>query len=88
MPSYTRKVRKVRKVRKIRNARNARNATKVRTARNARNATKVKPQKGGYYFSVYHGVQNASLLLPLAFRQAHQLLSGTRKSKSKTRNKK
>ena len=40
-----------------------------------------KPQKGGYYFSVYHGVQNAGILLPLVFRQAHRLL--TRK-KSRT----
>jgi hypothetical protein len=35
----------------------------------------TKAQKGGYYFSVYHGVQNAGILLPLVFRQAHRLLT-------------
>jgi hypothetical protein len=55
---------------------------------------KANPQKGGYYFSVYHGIQNASLLLPLAFRQAHRLLSRNTKArktkarKTKARNKK
>ena len=59
----------------------------TRKVRKVSKLKKVKPQKGGYYFSVYHGVQNASLLLPLAFRQAHRLLSGTRKSKTKSKTK-
>lgn len=34
-----------------------------------------RKQRGGYYFSVYHGIQNAGILFPLVFRQAHRLLS-------------
>jgi hypothetical protein len=45
---------------------------------------KQKKQKGGYYVSVYHGIQNAGILLPLVFRQGYQLWNTTRKKK-KTR---
>jgi hypothetical protein len=44
-----------------------------------------RTQKGGFYFSVYHGVQNAGLLLPLAFRQAHSLLYRKKQAKRKTK---
>jgi len=42
-------------------------------------------QRGGFYFSVYHGIQNAGILLPLAFRQAHELLNRPSKRKRKTK---
>jgi len=51
----------------------------TRTSR--RNSRVTRKQRGGYYFSVYHGIQNAGLLLPLAFRQAHRLLSQKRRTR-------
>jgi hypothetical protein len=42
-------------------------------------------QKGGYYYSVYEGIRNAGLLLPLVFRQGYSLLSQKTRRKKKTK---
>lgn len=47
--------------------------------------TAKRKQKGGYYFSVYHGITNAGLLLPLAFRQGHSLLNTKRRTRKYNR---
>ena len=38
-------------------------------------------QTGGFYPSVFEGVRNASLLMPLVLRQAYRMFSKTRKVK-------
>jgi hypothetical protein len=35
----------------------------------------TRKQKGGYYYSVYEGIRNAGLLLPLVVRQGYRLLN-------------
>jgi len=41
----------------------------------------MQMQKGGFYPSVFEGVRNASLLMPLVLRQAYRMFSKTRKTK-------
>jgi hypothetical protein len=41
----------------------------------------MQKQKGGFYPSVFEGVRNASLLMPLVLRQAYRMFSKTRKTK-------
>jgi hypothetical protein len=40
-------------------------------------------QRGGYYYSVYEGVRNAGLLMPLVFRQGYRLLNQKTRRKQK-----
>ena len=42
---------------------------------------KTKRQQGGFYPSVFEGVRNASILMPLVLRQGYRMFSDTRKSK-------
>jgi len=43
-------------------------------------------QRGGYYYSVYEGIRNAGLLMPLVFRQGYRLLSQKTRRKTKKQN--
>lgn len=59
-----------------------RKATRAKGKRQKAKSQKGKrTQKGGFYPSVFEGVRNASILMPLALRQAYRMFSGTRKSK-------
>ena len=35
----------------------------------------MRVQRGGYYYSVYEGIRNAGILMPLVFRQGYRLLN-------------
>jgi hypothetical protein len=49
---------------------------KSKTLRKKYRSRKQKhTQKGGFYPSVFHGVTNAAILAPLAFRQAYNFWS-------------
>lgn len=56
--------------------------------KNSKNSpkNKTRKQKGGFYPSVFGGVRNATLLMPLIMRQCYRMLESnkkTRKSKAK-----
>lgn len=58
---------------------------KSKTLRNMKKSRKIKikKQKGGFYPSVFHGVTNAAMLAPLAFRQAYNFWSRRKTRRSK-----
>ena len=74
MPRATRK-------RKATRAKGQRVKTKKAQRVKTKKTTKTKKQRGGFYPSVFEGVRNASILMPLVLRQGYRMFSDTRKSK-------
>ena len=74
MPRATRK----RKATRVKSKR-AQRVQRVKTQRVK--TKKTKRQQGGFYPSVFEGVRNASILMPLVLRQGYRMFSDTRKSK-------
>jgi len=46
-----------------------------------RRATRKKSQKGGYFPSIYGGISNASMLIPLVARQAYRMYDNRKSRK-------